>query len=142
MTFLGSIGITADILTPHPLHDTKNDHEAVERSFQFYIGWFMHPIYSKTGNYPSVMIDRIKELSEKQGFSKSRLPAFTDHEIKMIQNTSDFFGMNTYTSYEVTLNDDDKNPAKYPVPSFQHDLGIIESWNESWGKSGSYWLRV
>ncbi|KAL7027466.1 hypothetical protein ACKWTF_005450 [Chironomus riparius] len=138
----GTIGITADIITPHPLKHNENDYGAVERSFQFYIGWFMHPIYSKIGNYPKIMIERIKELSRQQGFSKSRLPSFTDHEIKMIQNTSDFFGINTYTSFLVTLNDDDKNPAKYRVPSFPHDMGIIESQDTNWEKSGSSWLRV
>jgi len=102
----------------------------------------MHPIYSKIGNYPKIMIERIKELSHQQGFSKSRLPTFTDHEIKLIQNTSDFFGINTYTSFLVTLNDDDKNPAKYRIPSFPHDMGIIESQDESWEESGSPWLRV
>lgn len=102
----------------------------------------MHPIYSQNGNYPKIMIDRIGELSKKQGFSKSRLPVFTDDEIKMIHNTSDFFGINSYTSLLITTNDDVKNPANHKLPSFQHDMGVIESQDDSWEESGSPWLRV
>ncbi|KAG5684012.1 hypothetical protein PVAND_013265 [Polypedilum vanderplanki] len=139
----GIIGITADISTPHPLnHNHHHDQQAVERAYQFYLGWFMHPIFSKHGNYPKIMIDRIGELSKKQGFTKSRLPTFTNDEIKMIHKTSDFFGINSYTSIQVTLNDDDTNPAKHKIPSFFHDMGTIESQNENWEKSGSVWLRV
>jgi beta-glucosidase/6-phospho-beta-glucosidase/beta-galactosidase len=138
----GTIGITADISTPHAFERTHADHQAVERAFQFYVGWFMHPIFSKNGNYPKIMIDRIGELSKQQGFSKSRLPSFTDHEIKSLRGTSDFFGINSYTSVLVTTNDDEKNPAKHRIPSFQHDMGIIESQDESWEESGSVWLRV
>jgi beta-glucosidase/6-phospho-beta-glucosidase/beta-galactosidase len=134
----GIIGITGDICTPHPLHHhSHHDQQAVERAFQFYLGWFMHPIFSKHGNYPKIMIDRIGELSEKQGFTKSRLPSFTADEIKMIHKTSDFFGINTYTSVQVALNDDDANPAKHKIPSFQHDMGIIEGQDENWETSGS-----
>jgi beta-glucosidase/6-phospho-beta-glucosidase/beta-galactosidase len=136
------MGITADISSPHALTHTHEDHLAVQRAFQFYVGWFMHPIFSTHGNYPRVMIDRIGELSRQQGFSKSRLPTFTDDEIKMIHNTSDFFGINTYTSLLVTSNDDTKNPAGHPIPSFMHDMGTIETQDDNWEKSGSVWLRV
>lgn len=136
------MGITADTSSPHPLTHTHEDHQAVQRAFQFYVGWFMHPIFSTNGNYPRIMIDRIDELSRQQGFSKSRLPTFTSEEIKTIHKTADFFGINSYTSLKVTSNDDVKNPAKHKIPSFQHDMGTIETQDEDWGKSGSEWLRV
>lgn len=102
----------------------------------------MHPIFSKKGNYPKIMIDRIGELSKQQGFTKSRLPSFSPNEVKMVQKTSDFFGINSYTSVLVTKNDDKANPAKHPIPSFYHDMGTIETQDDSWPKSGSVWLRV
>jgi beta-glucosidase/6-phospho-beta-glucosidase/beta-galactosidase len=136
------MGITADTSFPQPLTHTHDDQKASERALQFYVGWFMHPIYSKHGNYPKIMIDRIGELSRQQGFTKSRLPSFTHEEIKMIHNTSDFFGINSYTSVLVTSNDDELNPAKHAIPSFQHDMGTIESQDENWPRSGSVWLRV
>lgn len=136
------MGITGDTSYPQPLTHTDDDRKASERALQFYVGWFMHPIYSKQGNYPKIMIDRIGELSRQQGFTKSRLPAFTVDEIKAIHKTSDFFGINSYTSIQVTTNDDIANPAKHPVPSFYHDMGTIETQDESWPRSGSVWLRV
>lgn len=136
------MGITGDTSYPQPLTHTDDDRKASERALQFYVGWFMHPIYSKQGNYPKIMIDRIGELSRQQGFTKSRLPAFTVDEIKAIHKTSDFFGINSYTSVQVTTNDDVANPAKHPVPSFYHDMGTIETQDESWPRSGSVWLRV
>lgn len=134
--------MTADVSYTQAATNSKEDQKASEQALQFYVGWFMHPIYSKEGNYPKVMIDRIGQLSEKQGFPRSRLPKFTPEEIKMIHKSSDFFGINSYTSVLVTPNDDVKNPAKHPVPSFYHDMGTIEKQDESWPKSGSVWLRV
>lgn len=136
------MGFTADTSFPQPLTHTLEDQQASERAMQFYVGWFMHPIFGKEGNYPKIMIDRIGELSRQQGFTKSRLPKFTVEEIKMIHKTSDFFGINSYTSVQVTINDDESNPANHPIPSFQHDMGTIESQDETWPKSGSVWLRV
>lgn len=87
------------------------------------------------------MIDRIGALSKQQGFSKSRLPHFTPLEIERIRNTSDFFGINSYTSVLVTRNDRN-NSANHKIPSFQHDLGVVESSDPTWPKSGSVWLFV
>lgn len=136
------MGITGDTSFPQPLTHTHEDQKASERALQFYVGWFMHPIYGKHGNYPKIMMDRIGELSQRQGFSKSRLPEFTPDEIKMIHKTSDFFGINSYTTVQVTTNDDESNPANHPVPSFHHDMGTIETQDESWPKTASVWLRV
>jgi beta-glucosidase/6-phospho-beta-glucosidase/beta-galactosidase len=105
------------------------------------VGWFAHPIFSKTGNYPKVMIERVAALSKEQGFSKSRLPHFTEREVERIRGTSDFFGINSYTTILVKKNGRN-NTAGHPIPSFQHDMGTIETINEDWPKSGSVWLRV
>lgn len=105
------------------------------------LGWFMHPIFSKNGDYPQLMIDRIAALSKQQGFQRSRLPQFTSEEIARIHNTSDFFGINSYTTVLVTRNDRN-NTANFPVPSFSHDMGVVETIDPTWPTSGSVWLRV
>ena len=87
------------------------------------------------------MIDRVAALSKEQGFTKSRLPKFTQNEIRRIRGTSDFFGINSYTTNLVTKNDYN-NSANHRVPSYMHDVGVVESWDPSWQGSGSEWLHV
>merc|ERR1712123_522108 len=52
----------------------------------------------KDGKYPEVMRTKIDEKSTQQGFEESRLPQFTEEESAMIAGSSDFLGMNFYTS--------------------------------------------
>lgn len=87
------------------------------------------------------MIDRIRNLSREQGFTRSRLPEFTKNEIQRIRGTADFFGINHYTSVLVTKNDYN-NSAMFPVPSFQHDKAVVETQDPEWPGSGSEWLKV
>ena len=87
------------------------------------------------------MIDRIAAMSRQQGYTKSRLPTFTKEEIDRIKGTADFFGINSYTSVLVRKNDRN-NTANFPVPSFNHDMGVVESADPDWPKSGSVWLHV
>lgn len=101
----------------------------------------MHPIFSKNGDYPQVVIDRVAAQSRQQGFRRSRLPQFTNEEIARIHNTSDFFGINSYTSVLVQRNDRN-NSANFPEPSFNHDMGVVETSDPTWPLSGSVWLRV
>lgn len=137
----GSIGITTDISWPEPMTNSEDDRAASELSLQFYVGWFAHPIFSESGNYPQAMIDRVAALSKQQGFSKSRLPVFSPAEVDMIRGTADFFGINSYTSVLVRKNDRN-NSVGYPVPSFNHDMGVVESSDPDWPTSGSVWLHV
>ncbi|XP_037936568.1 lactase-phlorizin hydrolase-like [Teleopsis dalmanni] len=137
----GKIGITLDVSWPEPKTNSPEDHAASEQAMQFYVGWYGHPIFSKKGNYPPVMIERIRNLSKEQGFTRSRLPEFTREEINRIRGTSDFFGINTYTTNLVTKNSHN-NTAGFPVPSFNHDMGVIETQDPSWPGSGSVWLKV
>lgn len=157
----GKIGITTDISYPHPKTNSESDKEASELALQFYVrennspsvrirltkifsfqvGWFAHPIFSEKGNYPQRMIDRIDNLSKQQGFKRSRLPKFTPEEIQRIKGTSDFFGINSYTSVLVEKNDR-INSANHPIPSFNHDMGTVESVDPAWNRSASVWLFV
>ncbi|XP_052898425.1 myrosinase 1-like [Anopheles moucheti] len=133
----GMIGMVVDSSWHEP--NSENDREASDRAMQFTIGIYMHPIYH--GNYPPVMIERIGNLSAQQGFHKSRLPKFTEEEIRKIKGSADYFGFNAYTTRLVTDNGD-SNPNQYAEPSFDHDRDVAEYIDPSWPSSASSWLKV
>ncbi|XP_063932814.1 myrosinase 1-like [Zophobas morio] len=116
--------------------NTHKDFKAAERSLQFQFGWFANPIIK--GNYPRIMIERIRERSIKEGFQKSRLPKFTKKEIRYIKGTFDFIGVNHYTTHMVKWIDD------IPIgkPSAFKDISVEEYFKDSWKGSGSFWLKV
>lgn len=50
------------------------DVAAADRAMQFSCGIYGHPIFSRTGGYPQIMVDTIAELSKAEGRAWSRLP--------------------------------------------------------------------
>nr|KAF7422070.1 hypothetical protein H0235_009906 [Vespula pensylvanica] len=114
----------------------ENNLAAEDIAFQFICGWVGHPIYSKTGDYPQVMKNRIAENSRIQGYSKSRLPEFTPEWIEYIRGTSDFFALNHYTSNLVEI------VPKGPNDTWYRDSGIKFSYDPKWPSSGSSWLKI
>lgn len=47
------------------------------------------------------MRSKIDEKSAAQGYAESRLPQFTEEEEAMVLGSSDFLGLNIYTSFLV-----------------------------------------
>lgn len=82
------------------------------------------------------MISSIAKNSLAEGFPNSRLPEFTKDEIEYIRGTSDFLGLNYYTSTIVELDTPDDNDP----PSFNKDMSIVQSTDPSWPKAKSAWL--
>lgn len=82
----GQIGITNNCDWREPLTDSEEDKAAAERALEFFLAWFADPIYK--GDYPQVMKERLGD----------RLPKFSNEEKVMIKGSSDFFGLNHYTT--------------------------------------------
>lgn len=101
------------------------------------MGWYSHALFSETGNYPKVMIDTVGANSQNENRRKSRLPVFTEEEIAYIRGTSDFLGLNYYTSGFAELVD---VPYAHN-PSRDRDQGTRGSSNSSWPVAASSWLR-
>jgi beta-glucosidase len=60
---------------------------AAQRRLEFWIGHYADPVYL-TGDYPECMRRQLGD----------RLPKFTPEESALLKGSSDFYGMNTYTS--------------------------------------------
>ncbi|XP_077986137.1 cytosolic beta-glucosidase-like [Glandiceps talaboti] len=134
----GLIGITfnSDFHEPKD-QDIDSDLEAAERMHQFFLGWFANPIF--IGDYPEIMKTRIADISEQQGFNESRLPEFTSVEIDYIKGTSDFFGLNHYTSRICENNTDE---VSLLPPSWNKDHGVHTFTESHWPRAHSSWLYV
>uniref|UniRef100_A0A667Z0E5 Lactase n=1 Tax=Myripristis murdjan TaxID=586833 RepID=A0A667Z0E5_9TELE len=120
-----SITINSDWVEPRN-PNKQEDVDAAQRILQFFIGWFAHPIFN--GDYNDMMKTIIRERSLAAGLPKSRLPEFTQEEIKRIRGTHDYFGFNHYTTVLVMY-----NPLSRGAGSIQ---------DRSWIESGSFWLKI
>nr|XP_026496812.1 myrosinase 1-like [Vanessa tameamea] len=136
----GKIGITLDAFWAEPKDSNKKeDHEAAERYLQMHLGLYAHPIYSTEGDYPPMIRERIDNMSQHQGYPRSRLPNFTPEEVEMVRGSSDFFGLNHYTSY--LMSPSTMEPT-WKVPSTDHDTGVKIEQNPNWPIPGAEWLSV
>ncbi|EPQ50817.1 glycoside hydrolase [Gloeophyllum trabeum ATCC 11539] len=82
----GVIGVTLNGDMALPWDDTDECREAAQHALDFSIGWFADPIY--LGHYPTY----------QRALLGDRLPTFTPEEIALVHGSSDFYGMNTYTT--------------------------------------------
>ncbi|MEL6275528.1 MAG: family 1 glycosylhydrolase, partial [Bacteroidota bacterium] len=82
----GKIGITNNCDWRLSKTDSPEDKAAAQRALEFFLAWFTDPIYF--GDYPTVMRERVGD----------RLPYFTAEEKQLIKGSSDFFGLNHYST--------------------------------------------
>ncbi|XP_047121620.1 myrosinase 1-like [Schistocerca piceifrons] len=131
----GRVGITLSTDWYEPAEDTEACVEAQRRMFEFQLGLYAHPIYVD-GDYPAVVRERVDNNSRAEGRPRSRLPSFTEEEKQEIRGSSDFFGLNAYTTSLVMPGESGTSP------SLELDSGVIRFYNESWPVSSAIWLRV
>ncbi|XP_046967937.1 myrosinase 1-like [Vanessa cardui] len=135
----GKIGMSLDSNWAEPKTNSSRDKEAAELYLKTHLGWYAHPVYSAEGNYPPELIKLVDEKSRQQNYSRSRLPKFTPEEVEYIRGTADFFGLNHYTTYLLSMADGEVGA----VPSHENDIGIVRVQDPKWpSKSSSSWLKV
>lgn len=100
---------------------------------------YAEPIFSQDGGFPKELVQRVAQKSKEQGFAKSRLPEFTEHEKIFVKGTSDFFGVNHYTAFLVSANEHKEN---FAIPSLLDDMDNGLFVPDEWLKSASPWLTV
>lgn len=82
----GIIGITLNLDWAEPLTDIQANREAATTRNEFAFGWFADPIVF--GRYPQSMVDLVG----------SRLPRFSASQSHRLKGSSDFIGLNHYSS--------------------------------------------
>ncbi len=82
----GKIGIALNANWWEPVSTNSDDIQASKRALSFSLGWFADPIYF--GDYP----DAVKSTVG------NRLPMFTEDQKKLLKGSTDFLGINHYTT--------------------------------------------
>ena len=76
--------------------------------------------------------------SNAQGEPTSRLPSFSKEEVALINGTSDFFGLNHYTTSLVTQNFD---PSSIDEVGYNQDREASTEQDYTWNHAASVWLK-
>ncbi|KAI0061112.1 glycoside hydrolase family 1 protein [Artomyces pyxidatus] len=92
----GQIGITLNGDWAIPYDNSPANVEAAQHALDVAIGWFADPVY--LGHYPEFMQEMLGD----------RLPVFTTEELAVVKGSSDFYGMNTYTTNLCKAGGDDE----------------------------------
>lgn len=103
-------------------------------------GIFAHPIYSKEGDFPSILKEKVSAKSASQGFPRSRLPELTNEEIEYIKGTANYFGINHYSTRIVYRNSTVYGINKVPSVEDDNDRGLYQ--REEWPTPTCIWTKV
>ena len=135
--YRGSVGITLDSRYYYAKHSKVSD-EDLNRAQNYRLGWFAHPIFSKEGGYPKCMIDEIAARSKREGRPFSRLPEMDEKTKSLLRGSSDFFGLNYYTSrvLDVDRNESSSNDS----PAWFKDARNMIHIDPTWKRAKSEWL--
>ncbi len=127
----GAIGITNNCDWREPLTDSKEDKDAAQRALEFFLAWFTDPVY--TGDYPEVMKERLGD----------RLPVFNDGEKLLLKGSSDFFGLNHYTTmYASDATNTKEEGSVYGNGGLSEDQDVNLTVSKDWKLTDMQWAVV
>jgi beta-galactosidase len=127
----GVIGITNNCDWREPLTDSAQDRAAAERALEFFLGWFADPVYR--GDYPDSMRRRLG----------SRLPPFSDEDRALLLGSSDFFGLNHYTTMLAAHGENGSAEIDaFGNGGIAEDQDVRLSADPSWAKTRMEWAIV
>jgi lactase-phlorizin hydrolase len=112
------------------------DVAASEKVLQCKLGWYANPIFGD-GDYPQVLKDQMVDVTKALKLPKNPLPEFTEEEKKLNKGSSDFFGLNHYTTRLISPSDGPIEPSS-EAGMFQ----VTEEVDPAWSRGQSSWLFV
>ncbi|XP_046660562.1 myrosinase 1-like [Homalodisca vitripennis] len=133
----GRVGMAIAVPNIVPLRpDSAEDTAAAYRFNEFLVGICTHPVFSREGNYPLNVRERVDRNSKIEGRNTSRLPHFTPEEVQYIRGSYDFFGLNHYLTLFVNKSGENGGSAREqdsgsmyrkmePIPS---GLRVVLNW--------------
>ncbi|XP_055845442.1 myrosinase 1-like [Episyrphus balteatus] len=130
----GKIGITLDSI--YGVSKTNNNVD-VDRAMQYTLGLLAHPIFSKSGGFPPLLVKDVQKNSFAEGRKKSRLPNLDEYWKALIRGSADFLGINYYTSKYVKRSTDLMGES----PSMARDYNVEETFDPKWLVAKSEWLH-
>jgi beta-galactosidase len=127
----GQIGITNNCDWREPLTNSPADKAAAQRALEFFLAWFADPIYM--GDYPACMRERLGE----------RLPTFTPEQKELLKGSSDFFGLNHYTTmYAADATNNAEQGSVYGNGGLSEDQDVNLSVAADWPLTDMQWAVV
>ncbi|KAJ2941573.1 hypothetical protein O0L34_g14626 [Tuta absoluta] len=136
----GVCGITISVNWFGAATDSEEDEFAAELRRQGDWGMYAEPIFSKDGGFPKELSERVAQKSKEQGFSRSRMPEFTDEEKDLVRGAFDFFGVNHYTSNLISATE--QKSSNNVVPGLMDDIDVGSYALSEWPQAASSWLYL
>ncbi|XP_028036762.1 myrosinase 1-like [Bombyx mandarina] len=99
---------------------------------------FGHPIFK--GNWPPDLAMLIEERSFEKGFSRSRLPSFTQQEAEYIKGTYDYYALNHYTTFLVKIAEGNESGI-WPFTGAP-EIGVVFRQGEGWETAAPSWFGI
>lgn len=126
----GKIGITLNSNWVEPWdHGNEESVRAAQRDLDFELGWFADAIWK--GDYPESMRKAVG----------GRLPRFSEEEKSLLKGSSDFFGLNHYsTQYSKGFFNEESGNAS--DTNYWKDRGTIQDYDKKWKKTDMGWAIV
>ncbi|MDF3129825.1 GH1 family beta-glucosidase [Kiritimatiellaeota bacterium B1221] len=130
--FPGQIGIANNCDWREPYTDSPEDKAAAQEALEFFFGWFTDPVIF--GDYPAIMRERLGD----------RLPHFTPEQSEMLKGSSDFLGLNHYTTHYASREPIAPDQMKADVGNGgdQDDQQVYLHHDPDWPRTSMGWFVV
>lgn len=126
----GKIGITLNTMWAEPRNPSDPASvEAAKRDMEFELGWFAGPVWE--GDYPACMREAVGD----------RLPTFSEEEKALLKGSSDFFGLNHYSS-QYTVGMMPEAARNSENKTYWLDKGTTNFHDDAWKKTDMGWSIV